>query len=36
MRDLSSATGFKIEGHWLELYGKCSQCRSRSKAVLVG
>ena len=34
MRELSSATGFEIEGHWLELYGKCSQCRSRSRAVL--
>ena len=36
MRELSSATGFEIEGHWLELYGKCSQCRSRSRAVLAG
>jgi Fur family ferric uptake transcriptional regulator len=36
MRELSGATGFDIEGHWLELYGKCSQCRSRSPAVVAG
>lgn len=28
MRELSGATGFEIEGHWLELYGRCSECKS--------
>ena len=28
LRDLSAATGFDIEGHWLELYGRCSSCRA--------
>ncbi|MDO8614672.1 MAG: Fur family transcriptional regulator [Dehalococcoidia bacterium] len=28
MRELSDAYGYEIEGHWLELYGRCSACRS--------
>lgn len=28
MRGLSDATGFELQGHWLELYGKCPACRS--------
>jgi Fur family ferric uptake transcriptional regulator len=27
VRELAGATGFAIEGHWLELYGLCSACR---------
>ena len=27
MRELSQATGYEVEGHWLELYGRCAQCR---------
>lgn len=28
MRELSSRTGYELEGHWLELYGRCAACRS--------
>lgn len=34
MRDLSNATGFEIEGHWLELYGRCSECKSRTSVAV--
>ena len=27
MRELSEATGYQVEGHWLELYGRCAGCR---------
>jgi Fur family ferric uptake transcriptional regulator len=27
VRDLSSATDYEIEGHWLEVYGRCASCR---------
>lgn len=27
VRELTGGTGFEVEGHWLELYGKCSKCR---------
>lgn len=30
VRELTGGTGFEIEGHWLELYGKCSTCRSKA------
>jgi Fur family ferric uptake transcriptional regulator len=30
MRDLSDASGYEIEGHWLELYGRCAACRNRT------
>lgn len=26
--ELSRRTGYEIESHWLELYGRCSSCRS--------
>jgi len=26
--DLSRRTGYEIDSHWLELYGRCSSCRS--------
>ena len=29
IRDLSEAAGYEVEGHWLELYGRCAECRSR-------
>lgn len=28
MRELSRATGFDIDRHWLELYGRCASCRA--------
>jgi Fur family ferric uptake transcriptional regulator len=28
VRGLSEASGYEIEGHWLELYGRCSPCRT--------
>ncbi len=28
VRDLSRATDYEIEGHWLEGYGRCSDCRA--------
>ena len=27
VRELSSASGYAIEGHWLEFYGRCASCR---------
>lgn len=32
LRDLSEATGYEVEGHWLELYGRCARCRSKVPA----
>src|SRR3990170_7573393 len=29
VRELSDLSGYEIEGHWLELYGRCAGCRSR-------
>lgn len=29
VRELTGGTGFVVEGHWLELYGKCAECRSK-------
>ena len=26
--ELSRSTGYEIEGHWLEFYGRCGECRS--------
>lgn len=28
MRELSEATGYEVEGHWLELYGRCAECQA--------
>jgi Fur family transcriptional regulator, ferric uptake regulator len=30
-RKLEKETGFKIEGHLLQLFGKCKECRSKDK-----
>jgi Fur family transcriptional regulator, ferric uptake regulator len=27
VRELSNASGYEIEGHWLEFYGRCAECR---------
>lgn len=27
VRELQRATDYEIEGHWLEVYGRCSTCR---------
>lgn len=27
VRELASATGYEIQGHWLEFYGRCLSCR---------
>ncbi len=29
VRELSQASGYEIESHWLELYGRCAACRSK-------
>lgn len=29
VRELSEATGYEVEGHWLELYGRCAECRAK-------
>ena len=34
VRDVSSASGYEIEGHWLELYGRCAQCRAAVPAAV--
>ncbi len=28
VRELSSSTEYEIEGHWLEVYGRCQNCRT--------
>lgn len=34
IREVSAAAGFEVEGHWLELYGRCPEClASEAKAV---
>ena len=30
-RDLAKATGYEIERHWLEVYGRCQACRLLKK-----
>jgi|FLYL01.1.fsa_nt_gi Fur family ferric uptake transcriptional regulator len=27
VRELAAASGYEIEGHWLEFYGRCLECR---------
>jgi Fur family transcriptional regulator, ferric uptake regulator len=26
--ELAKSTGYRMEGHWLELYGRCAECRT--------
>jgi Fur family transcriptional regulator, ferric uptake regulator len=33
-RDLAAATGYEIERHWLEVYGRCQACRLLKKATV--
>ena len=28
MREMADSLGYDIEGHWLELYGRCNACRT--------
>jgi Fur family ferric uptake transcriptional regulator len=28
IRELSQAAGYELEGHWMELYGRCAECRA--------
>lgn len=32
VRELSQASGYEIEGHWLEFYGRCRACAGRVAA----
>jgi Fur family ferric uptake transcriptional regulator len=32
VRELSAATEYEIEGHWLEVYGRCASCRMLESA----
>ena len=32
VRDLTSSTEYEIEGHWLEVYGRCASCRILERA----
>jgi Fur family ferric uptake transcriptional regulator len=29
VRELAQSTGYEIDNHWLELYGRCAACRTR-------
>ena len=32
VEEVATRTDYEIEGHWLEVYGRCRRCRSRSPA----
>jgi len=36
VRELADTLGYEIEGHWLELYGKCRSCQSVPEPVVAG
>jgi Fe2+ or Zn2+ uptake regulation protein len=29
LEKVGKSTGFAVEGHWLEVFGKCPSCRGR-------
>lgn len=36
VRELARASNYEIEGHWLEFFGRCPQCRLRQPAATAG
>jgi Fe2+ or Zn2+ uptake regulation protein len=34
IEQLSASTEYEIEGHWLEIYGRCSSCRTLAKTTV--
>jgi len=34
VRDLTRSTEYEIEGHWLEVYGRCASCRLLERAAV--
>lgn len=34
VRQLATATDYEIEGHWLEVYGRCRACRSQARGAV--
>jgi Fe2+ or Zn2+ uptake regulation protein len=34
VRHLASATDYEIEGHWLEVYGRCNACRTAEREAM--
>ena len=36
VRELTSVKNFTVEGHWLEVYGRCMRCAARGEAAGVG
>ena len=36
VRELSASTEYEIEGHWLEVYGRCQSCRATQPSAAAG
>jgi Fur family ferric uptake transcriptional regulator len=36
VRDIGRSLGYEVDGHWLELYGRCAICRDSVPAAVVG